>query len=247
MPSSAPAAGFAKRVAEYVAGRPDYPPALLDALPRAATVVELGAGTGKFTQSLVGRARRIVAVEALPEMAARIGQGGGSGVEVLIAKAEQVPLPDACADLVCCATAFHWFDYPAAADEIHRLLKPGGHLALIWNRRDDRVPWVAAYSALVESYARDARSFGSGHWREIFKDNRFAKAGERSFPFTYPMPVTGIADRALSTSYIAQLPEGEQAALRARIDDLIAAHAELRDATEIAFPYVSLLYLLRRV
>jgi SAM-dependent methyltransferase len=247
MSSSAPAAGFAKSVDAYIAGRPDYPPALLDALPHAETIVELGAGTGKFTRALIGCAKRIVAVEPLPEMAAHIPQGGKTGVEVIVGKAEQVPLPGAVADLVCCATAYHWFDYPAAADEIHRLLKPGGHLALIWNRRDNDVQWVAEFSQTIESYSTDVRRFGSEYWRQIFKDSRFALTVETAFPFAYPMPVTGIVDRAFSTSYIALLPSEEKMRLRGKLADLVARHAELRDVAEIAFPYVSLLYVLRKI
>ena len=247
MALSSAAAGFAKRVDEYVAGRPDYPTETIASLPQAETIIELGAGTGKFTQFLIGRAKRIVAVEPLPEMAARIPQGGTTGIEVLHAKAETVPLPDGVADLVCCATSFHWFDYPEATDEIHRLLKPGGHLALLWNRRDETVPWVAAFSKLIESYSKGARRYGSGHWRQILTNPKFEQAAEHRVPFSHPMPVSGIIDRAFSTSYIAQLPEAEAAELRAKLEDLIARHDALRTATEIAFPYVSLLYVLRRV
>ena len=245
MPSPA-AAGFAKRVQDYIAGRPDYPAELLAALPPAETIVELGAGTGKFTQLLIGRAKRICAVEPVAEMAAHIAHPQGSGVEVIPARAEQVPLPAGCAELVCCATAYHWFDYPEAATEIHRLLKPGGHLALIWNRRDDRVPWVAELSQLLNSYSSDARRFGDEYWRQILKDPRFEPVAERSFPFAHRTSLEGIVSRALSTSYISLLPAGEQDRVREKIAGIAAHHAELREASGIAFPHIALLYLLRR-
>ncbi|HEY1722365.1 MAG TPA: methyltransferase domain-containing protein [Magnetospirillaceae bacterium] len=247
MALSTAAAGFAKRVDEYVAGRPDYPPEVLAALPSAETIVELGAGTGKFTRVLIGRAKRVVAVEPLPEMAARIPQGGDTGIEVINAKAEAVPLPDGTADLVCCATSYHWFDYPEAANEIHRLLKPGGHLALLWNRRDSNVPWVGEFSKLIEGYSKDSRRFGSDYWRQIFTNPNFERVGDYAFPFVHRMPVSGIVDRAFSTSYIAQLPEAEAADLRAKLAALIERHDTLRSATEVEFPYIALLYLLKRV
>jgi SAM-dependent methyltransferase len=245
MPSPA-AAGFAKRVQDYIAGRPDYPPAVLAALPPAETIVELGAGTGKFTQFLIGRAKRIWAVEPVAEMGAHILRPDGSGVEVISSRAEAVPLPAACADLVCCATAYHWFDYPEAPIEIHRLLKPGGHLALIWNRRDDRVPWVAEFSKLLNSYVVDARRFGDDYWRQILTDPRFELVAEQSFPFAHPTNLEGIVSRALSTSYVSLLPADEQDRVSEKIAAIAARHPALRDANEIPFPHLSLLYLFRR-
>ena len=240
---------FGHRVNEYVAGRPLYPDAVLADLPigDGTVVVELGAGTGKFTRSLVSTGARVIAVEPSERMAERIPAEVGVAVEILIAAAESVPLPDDCADLVCAASAFHWFDYGPAMAEICRLLKPGGHLAILANARDERVPWVAALTRLLESHAHDAPRRSTGKWRAVLSDSRFRIDKQTRHPFRQLSGRQGIYDRVASTSYIAALPSVEQDEVRAKVAAIIDAEPTLRDSEGIAFPYVSELYLLQRV
>ena len=131
----AAAAGFGRSAEAYERGRPGYPDAAVDRLVAALPgrrVVDLAAGTGKLTRALVARGCDVVAVEPVAEMRALIAPPARAVEGV----AEATGLPDASADAVTVAQAFHWFDGPRALAEIHRVLRPGGVLALIWNRRD---------------------------------------------------------------------------------------------------------------
>jgi SAM-dependent methyltransferase len=241
---NAAARRYADKTQEYERGRPDYPLALLAELPAADTIVDLGAGTGKFTELLALTGKRIVAIEPIAAMAACIAHA--PNVEVRAGSAEQIPLPDASAGLVCVATAFHWFDYAAATREILRVLTPGGALALTWNVRDDGVPWVKAFSAVLDRYAGDTPRQSRGEWRAIFADPRFEHLATRSWPFSQPMAARTIVDRALSTSFIAALPAAAQEVVRQEIARIVAAEPSLaRDP--VAFPYMTELYLFTAV
>ena len=209
MPSPAIAA-YANRVNEFVAGRPEFPAALLGDLPPADTIIELGAGTGKLTGLLARTGKLVLAVEPIEAMAARIGIDRLVNVKVLIGTAEAIPVPDHAAGLICCANAFHWFDYAKATSEIIRVAERGGTLALIWNVLDERVPWVAAFSSLLDGYAGNSPRHATGMWRVIFDDARFEHLASRMHPFAQPMPTSGILARALSTSFIAARPQSEQ-------------------------------------
>ena len=132
------AASFAGVADVYERSRPGYPEAAVVWLAGSTPgdVVDLGAGTGKLTRSLVALGHRVTAVEPLEEMLAQL-RASVPAARALTGGAEAIPLPDASIDVVTCAQAFHWFDHDRALAEIARVLRPGGRIALVWNMRDD--------------------------------------------------------------------------------------------------------------
>jgi hypothetical protein len=98
----------------------------------------------------------------------------------------------------------------------------------------------------MDSYAGDTPRQSTGKWRVIFEDTRFEHLGSRSYPFTQPMPASGIVDRALSTSFIAVLPRKEQDAVRAKVTAIIASEPSLAGHDPIQFPYVTELYVFKK-
>src|SRR5918996_5563233 len=119
---------------DYERGRPGWPPEVVDVpgLPAAATVLELGAGTGKLTRLLVSTFGRVVAVEPADAMR-RLLVSLCPEAQALAGSAEEIPLADASVDAVFAAEAFHKFDDERALADIARVLRPRGVFVLMWN------------------------------------------------------------------------------------------------------------------
>src|SRR3954467_9483407 len=149
------ALSFGSVAAEYAALRPGYPADAVAFLlgDRPRRVLDLGAGTGLLTDALVAAGHDVVAVDPAPEMLAQLG-ARLPGVETAVGTAEEIPVGDAAVDAVVAGQAAHWFEPEPAAREIRRVLRPGGTLGLVWNTRDERVPWVAALGELLAGGAR---------------------------------------------------------------------------------------------
>ena len=244
----AAAEGFAAGAASYVAGRPEYPPEIETwletqlALGSGKTVLDLGAGTGKFSRSLLATGAKVVAVEPVPAMSAQLTRHFPQ-VEVKSGTAETIPMLDASLDAVVCAQSFHWFATPAALREIHRVLRPRGALGLIWNVRDDHVPWVAALTSIMKPFEGDTPRFHSQKWRTLFPAQGFGPLREHCFPNAHTGdPEQVIVERILSVSFIAALPPDAKARVTAQLRQVVASSPELAGKAQVAFPYQTLAF-----
>jgi SAM-dependent methyltransferase len=229
----AAAAGFAARAEDYERGRPGYPEAAIAALPVEAgsTVVDLAAGTGKLSRPLAALGARVIAVEPIAEMRALIGPP----IEVLEGTAEAIPVANGIADAVTVAQAFHWFDGDRALAEIHRVLRPGGGLALIWNRRQEDDALTAAVEEIIGPYRGDTPHERTGRWRDAFdRTELFGPLERRQFAHNQRLDAELIAMRFGSVSFIASLPEAERSDVLERLRALAAdGPAEVHYRTEL--------------
>jgi SAM-dependent methyltransferase len=232
---------FGEVAAEYAALRPGYPagvvPFLLGAAPRR--VADLGAGTGLFTDRLVEAGHEVVAVDIsagmLDQLRARLPQ-----VRVEVGGAEALPLADASVDAVVAGQAAHWFEIEPAAAELRRVLRPGGVVGLVWNTRDERVPWVRALGELIVEEAR-------GHEADQGVVERFAAALPADVEvlddavvqsLTPEQVVGGIGTR----SYVAVKDAAGRAEFLGRVRELLATHPDTRGRELLDLPYTTRAY-----
>ncbi|MHA1125150.1 MAG: class I SAM-dependent methyltransferase [Candidatus Heimdallarchaeota archaeon] len=156
-----PTKRFSDRVDNYLKYRPRYPKELLTFLQEEEIIcettilVDIGSGTGFFTELLLESNCHVYAVEPNKEMreAAEELLQGQSNFASIDGTAETTTLKDKSVDFISVAQAFHWFDRDKTREEFLRILKPDGYLALVWNNRiKEDIPFQEEYNDLLIKY-----------------------------------------------------------------------------------------------
>jgi SAM-dependent methyltransferase len=163
--------GAPEDAARYERGRPDYPRALTAVLTEQLSLrpnnraLDVAAGTGKLTRILARGPARVTAVEPQPGMRAELSRRVPAA-GVVAGVAESLPLRTGSVDAITVGQAFHWFSVDIASREFHRVLRPGGRLAVISNQRHEPEPWVKQLWSVLGEYERLAPDPGSNRgWR----------------------------------------------------------------------------------
>jgi SAM-dependent methyltransferase len=235
--------GYAAVGADYEQGRPEYAPDavayLLQRLGVARSgdskrVIDLAAGTGKFTRALIAAGVTPIAIEPVAHMRDTLARQTPN-VHIYAGSAESMELPDHSVDAVTVAQAFHWFDGPAALTEIHRVLRPMGGLGLLWNGVDRSVDWLDAIWVEVDARRDDTPHAWTYAWKEAFTaSSDFSPLIPATFRYDQSTDRDGLIARLASISFIAR---GEQESR-----DALFAHAQqVMDAAQLpdhfAIPY----------
>ncbi|KAG0166852.1 hypothetical protein DFQ28_006729 [Apophysomyces sp. BC1034] len=211
------ATGFQLKVDDYANARPSYPAAALqrikEIIPQEAHVLDLAAGTGIMTQLLVPLGYQVTAVEPADNMRNKLKELLPE-VPCFKGTAQNIPVPSESQDAVVIAQAFHWFDDIESLNEIHRVLKPQGHLILIWNTESPRSIWTAKLRQLYEKHTEGVPSNRTGRWRQVFDTDEAKTLYDLPLEYIqvtndFPTDKDRAWSRVISNSYVAILPEDE--------------------------------------
>jgi ubiquinone/menaquinone biosynthesis C-methylase UbiE len=240
-PTSSPAPvdrarSFGSVAEAYDRGRPAYPAHAVAWLAggEARVVLELGAGTGKLTRELVDQGHAVFATDPDEAMLSVLRERVPE-VSAKVATAEEIPANDRSVDAVVVAQAFHWFDHEVALPEIARVLKPGGHVALVWNSRDERIPWVRRMGAILGRQDLDTSSA-----ERLVHSDLFGFMEETAFKHWQEIDRETILDMARSRSSFAVMDESER---ESHLAEVLAFYDEYgRGMDGMRIPYVTRCY-----
>jgi SAM-dependent methyltransferase len=227
---------YRERARDYHAHRPSYPAGAIARLRAilvdGSVVAELGAGTGIFTRQLLDAGWQVRAIEPDPAMRAIAERAlaGRARFRSIAAAAEATTLAAASCDAVVAAQAFHWFDPDRTLAEIHRILVPGGVVALVWNELDragDR------FHRGLHALIRRCPDHAAHHLAELddFGDRMgrlFADWSVRDERFDHrqSLDLAGLRGRMASSSYWPARDAPGAAAIAEALDRLFAEHQE---------------------
>lgn len=235
------AASFDRAADVYERARPEYPDAAVDWLlpAEAHTVLDLGAGTGKLTRALTARGLEVIAVDPSPRMLEQLSAAVPDAT-VHKGTAEDIPLADASVDAVLVAQAWHWVNQSVALLSVARVLRPGGTLGLVWNMRDQRVPWVERLTTAMHP-AESEIFFENGH----IERGPFGEIAHESFEWSQQFTRDELFDLLRSRSYfITSTDEGKQRLMDA-VRDLLDHDPDVGGQTTWTMPYVTECYRMR--
>jgi SAM-dependent methyltransferase len=226
---------FSSRVADYVKYRPSYPRQVVDVcrdemgLTRASAVADIGSGTGISAELFLKNGNTVYGIEPNDDMRAAAEEllsPRYPNFRSMNGTAEATTLAGESVDLVIAAQAFHWFDKPAAAREFQRILRPGGHVAIVWNdRKTDTSPLLSGYDQLLRTLGTDYKQVSKtttsvDDLREVFgvPFQLVAFPNEQRFDFE------GLKGRAMSASYSPQPGHPSHEPFMAKLQELFDAH-----------------------
>lgn len=231
------AAAFLEGGDHYHKVRPSYPDESLEWLINASRLpirdaLDVGAGTGKYTQLLAQHSWSITAVDPSADMLAQLA-ADLPHANTMVGTAEQLTLDDSSIDLAIMAQAWHWCDPLLASTEIARVLRPGGTLGLIWNQLDVGIPWVHRLARIMHAGDVHKPDFRPAIGPE------FSLAEPLDTAWSQTMTPEGIMELAKSRSYYLKASDTVREKVMANLSWYLFEHLGHAAGHDLQLPYLT--------
>lgn len=244
---------FTHRVDDYVKYRPSYSSELIGFLKEKLNInnktqiADIGSGTGISAKLFLELGATVFGVEPNLKMrtAANIYLKEYSNFLNIDGSGEQTTLESKSIDIIVCAQAFHWFCNEAAKNEFERILKPNGHIVLIWNDRDENDAFQADYEHIIQKYSTDYNEVAHKHITDAiiqsFFENRTIE--KHSYTYSQSFDFEGLIGRITSSSYMPNKSDANFEAMKNEVRELYQRYEE---NNQIQFRYTSRVFIIGR-
>jgi ubiquinone/menaquinone biosynthesis C-methylase UbiE len=241
---------FSGRAENYEKYRPSYPKEVLMELKTKISmtndkiIVEIGSGTGKLSKILLEEGYKVYAVEPNDEMrnVAEKLLNDYRTFTSINGRAENTTLESNKADFIITAQAIHWFEPTKSLKEFHRILKPDGKLAVIWNQRDIQGSILQKkYEEILLKFSPEYRKMPHRNLDKFKMAEYIEPSSLKEYRCRYSQILTfaEMKGRLDSTSYVPKKDHHSYPALMNELD-LFFKNFELNG--KIEFPYVTRLF-----
>ncbi len=191
---------FGATADDYAKHRPGFPSSLFEKLSEFSiglpgqNIVDIGTGTGTLARGFAVRGCDVIGIDPSAAMLKQAQQLDQSDqIDFRLGTAENTGLPDASADVVAAGQCWHWFDRPRAVQEVARILRPNGYIAIAhfdWIPLKGNV--VEATEQLIEAH-NPAWNMGGGNglypqWLKDIAEVGFCEI--RTFSYDVFVPFT---------------------------------------------------------
>jgi SAM-dependent methyltransferase len=228
---------FSDRVGHYARYRPTYPAQILDVLRQTVglepsdVVADVGSGTGISSELFLRNGNTVYAIEPNAPMraAAESALSPYPNFHSVDGTSTATGLPDASVDLITAMQAFHWFDPPATRQEFQRILRPSGHVVLVWNdRRLSATPFLEAYEQLLLDFGTDYQRVRHNNLSAERLAEFFGPGGYSNdvLPNEQQFDLDGLTGRLLSSSYVPAQDHPAHATMLRRLGDIFERYSE---------------------
>lgn len=185
---------------------------LVKGLPRSAHVLEVGAGTGLQTASLLKHLDDLIAIDVSPHLLEKAKQRA-PGAKYLVMDAHKPEFPKDTFDAILGVSILHHLDWKLALENYLKLLKPGGvvrfsepNLANPQIYIQKNVPYIKRLSG----DSPDEYAFTRFHIAKILKDAGYVNVLARPYEFLHPKtPESWIPLVMKLESFISKTPLNE--------------------------------------
>lgn len=206
-------------------------------------VLDLGTGRAGLAHMLADDGHRVVCLDQDEAVLGPLVEVDAAGITHLSAltpvagQASNLPFADRTFDVVTCAQVLHRFAPGLTLAEAARVLRPGGIFSVVYNTRDDTVPWVKRLTRLVQQYDPTIMSgdFGHGSINALADSPYFHELEMHNFrnwiPVTRPQMLTMVERNPA----VARLAGEKRQALLAQVGELYDSSARAPEPLLLPF------------